>query len=122
MLLKDTETGWFEKVLPAFLVEVGVRDGAGCDPSFFSKEEQEGKIVADQFRGECATCFHVKDRGLVVIGSCSHSGLINAIRQAQAVSGVEKVHAVMGGFHLAPAPEPSSPRPSRPSRRSTPTT
>lgn len=96
----------FEKVLPAFLVEVGVRDGAGCDPSFFSKEEHEGKIVSDQFRGECATCFHVKDRGLVVIGSCSHSGLINAIRQAQAVSGVQKVHAVMGGFHLAPAPEP----------------
>ena len=27
------------------------------------------------------------------------------MRQAQAVSGVEKVHAVMGGFHLAPYKE-----------------
>ncbi len=97
----------FEKIVPlAVKVEVGARDGAGCDASHFTKEEQEGKIVADQFRGEHATCFNVKDRGLVVIGSCSHSGIVNAIRQAQAVSGVQKVHAVMGGFHLAPAPEP----------------
>ena len=35
--------------------------------------------------------------------SCGHAGLINSIKQAQAVSGVQKVHAVMGGFHLAPA-------------------
>jgi 7,8-dihydropterin-6-yl-methyl-4-(beta-D-ribofuranosyl)aminobenzene 5'-phosphate synthase len=31
--------------------------------------------------------------------------VINAIRQAQAVSGVNKVHAVIGGFHLAPYKE-----------------
>ena len=97
----------FEKVLPPpTRVEIGVRDGAGCDASHFSKEEQEGKIVFDQFYGEHATCFHVKDRGLVVISSCGHAGIINSIRQAQAVAGIEKVHAVIGGFHLAPAPEP----------------
>ena len=96
----------FEKVLPATKVEIGVRDGAGCEASHFSKEEQEGKIVFDQFYGEHATCFNVKDRGLVVISSCGHAGIINSIRQAQAVSGVQKVHAAMGGFHLSPAPEP----------------
>jgi 7,8-dihydropterin-6-yl-methyl-4-(beta-D-ribofuranosyl)aminobenzene 5'-phosphate synthase len=96
----------FEKVLPATRVEIGVRDGAGCDASHFSKEEQEGKIVFDQFYGEHATCFNVKDRGLVVISSCGHAGLVNSIRQAQAVSGVQKVHAAVGGFHLSPAPEP----------------
>jgi 7,8-dihydropterin-6-yl-methyl-4-(beta-D-ribofuranosyl)aminobenzene 5'-phosphate synthase len=96
----------FEQVLPAFLVEVGFREGAGCDPTSFPKEEQDGKIVSDQFRGEHATCFNVKDRGLVVICSCGHAGLVNSVRQAQAVSGVQRVHAVMGGFHLAAAPEP----------------
>ncbi len=96
----------FEKVLPATRVEIGVRDGAGCEASHFSQEEQAGKIVFDQFYGEHATCFHVKDRGLVVISSCGHAGLVNSIRQAQAVSGVQKVHAAMGGFHLSPAPEP----------------
>ena len=44
----------------------------------------------------------LKGKGLVVLTSCSHRGLINTIRQAQAASGVEKVHAVIGGFHLLP--------------------
>ena len=83
-----------------------MREGTGCEASYFSKEEQEGKIVFDQFYGEHATCFNVKDRGLVVISSCGHRGIISSIRQAQAVSGVQKVHAAMGGFHLGPAPEP----------------
>jgi 7,8-dihydropterin-6-yl-methyl-4-(beta-D-ribofuranosyl)aminobenzene 5'-phosphate synthase len=95
----------FEKVLPATRVEIGVRDGAGCEASHFSREEQEGKIVFDQFYGEHATCFNVRDRGLVVISSCGHAGLLNSIRQAQVVSGVRKVHAAVGGFHLSPAPE-----------------
>ncbi len=44
----------------------------------------------------------VRNKGLVVLTSCSHRGVINAIRQAQAVSGVDKVHAVIGGFHIVP--------------------
>jgi 7,8-dihydropterin-6-yl-methyl-4-(beta-D-ribofuranosyl)aminobenzene 5'-phosphate synthase len=53
---------------------------------------------------EHATCFNVKDRGLVVISSCGHGGIVNSVRQAQEVSGVQKIHAIMGGFHLGPAP------------------
>jgi 7,8-dihydropterin-6-yl-methyl-4-(beta-D-ribofuranosyl)aminobenzene 5'-phosphate synthase len=95
----------FEQTAPATKVEIGMRDGAGCDASHFSKEEQEGKIVADRFRTEYATCFNVKDRGLVVISSCGHAGIVNTVKQAQAVSGEQRVHAVLGGFHLAPTPE-----------------
>ena len=46
----------------------------------------------------------MQGRGLVVLSSCSHCGVINAIRQAMAVSGVSKLHAVLGGFHLGVAP------------------
>lgn len=42
----------------------------------------------------------MKGLGLVVIASCSHRGVINSVRRAQAVSGIDKVHAVVGGFHL----------------------
>ena len=28
----------------------------------------------------------------------------NSVRQAQEVSGIQKVHAIVGGFHLGPAP------------------
>ena len=37
--------------------------------------------------------------------SCSHRGVVNAVKQAQAVSGIKKVRAVIGGFHLAPYKE-----------------
>ena len=40
-----------------------------------------------------------------MLTSCSHRGVVNIVKQAQAVSGVEKVHAVLGGFHLAPYKE-----------------
>ena len=51
-----------------------------------------------------ATESEAAQSGLVVITSCGHAGVINSVRQAQKGSGVERVHAVVGGFHLAPAP------------------
>jgi 7,8-dihydropterin-6-yl-methyl-4-(beta-D-ribofuranosyl)aminobenzene 5'-phosphate synthase len=96
----------FETVQAAAQVELGMRDGAGCDSSHFAPEEQAGQIVPDKFWYEHATCFNVKDRGLVVLSSCGHAGIVNSVKAAQAASGVEKVHAVVGGFHLTPAPEP----------------
>lgn len=38
--------------------------------------------------------------GLVVISGCGHSGIINMVEQARKVSGINSVHAVLGGFHL----------------------
>src|ERR671933_10834 len=52
-----------------------------------------------------ATAYHVKNRGLVIISSCGHAGIINSIRQIQKATGIDKVHAVVGGWHLAPSPE-----------------
>ena len=40
-----------------------------------------------------------------MLTSCSHRGVVNAVEQAQVASGVKKVHAIIGGFHLAPYPE-----------------
>jgi 7,8-dihydropterin-6-yl-methyl-4-(beta-D-ribofuranosyl)aminobenzene 5'-phosphate synthase len=42
---------------------------------------------------------------LVVISSCGHAGIINTLRRAQEVTGVERIYALVGGFHLAPAPQ-----------------
>jgi 7,8-dihydropterin-6-yl-methyl-4-(beta-D-ribofuranosyl)aminobenzene 5'-phosphate synthase len=47
-----------------------------------------------------AVVVHVKERGLVVLTGCSHAGVINVLRHAQKVTGVDKVHAVVGGLHL----------------------
>ncbi len=43
---------------------------------------------------------HVKDKGLVVLSSCSHAGVINVLRHAQHLTGVTQVHALVGGLHL----------------------
>jgi 7,8-dihydropterin-6-yl-methyl-4-(beta-D-ribofuranosyl)aminobenzene 5'-phosphate synthase len=96
----------FEKVLPNTMVEYATKDGLGCDASHFTPAELQGKIVADEHPHEHATCFNVKGRGLVVITSCGHAGIINTVRQAQEVSGVSTLHALVGGFHLGPAPVP----------------
>jgi 7,8-dihydropterin-6-yl-methyl-4-(beta-D-ribofuranosyl)aminobenzene 5'-phosphate synthase len=95
----------FEKVFPNTLVSYRKgADGAGCNmPAADAKAK--GEFVQDEHLDEHATCFNVKDRGLVVISSCGHAGIVNSVRQAIAVSGVSKVHAVMGGFHLFPADE-----------------
>jgi 7,8-dihydropterin-6-yl-methyl-4-(beta-D-ribofuranosyl)aminobenzene 5'-phosphate synthase len=95
-----------EKILPNTMVEYGIKDGLGCDATqytHFSAAELQGKVVPDEHIHEHATCFNVKDRGLVVITSCGHVGILNTIRQAQEVSGISKLHALIGGFHLGPA-------------------
>lgn len=99
-----------EHVLPNTWVEYRVRDGLGCDSNaymnhHFSAEELAGKPVPDQHWHEHATCFRLGDRGLVVISSCGHAGIINTLRRAQEITGVDKIYALVGGFHLAPAPD-----------------
>jgi 7,8-dihydropterin-6-yl-methyl-4-(beta-D-ribofuranosyl)aminobenzene 5'-phosphate synthase len=94
----------FEQMLPNTRVEYFKRNNVGCDlPEANAKAG--GNHAADTHIHEHGTCFNVKDRGLVVISSCGHAGIVNTTRQAMEVSGVNKVHAVMGGFHLFPAGE-----------------
>ena len=57
--------------------------------------------VPDPFCDDQALAIHEKNHGLVVLGGCSHSGIINTVRQIQKITETEKVHAVLGGFHLA---------------------
>jgi len=43
----------------------------------------------------------ITDKGLVVISGCAHSGICNMIEHARKVSGIDRVEAVVGGFHLS---------------------
>jgi 7,8-dihydropterin-6-yl-methyl-4-(beta-D-ribofuranosyl)aminobenzene 5'-phosphate synthase len=83
-------------------MRIGIEDGIGCHPDKFTRDERSKAVIPDQFQHELATAYNVKGRGLVVLTSCSHRGVVNAVKQAQAASGITKVHAVIGGFHLAP--------------------
>ena len=92
----------FERVLPASTERSGLAGGLGCDPALLPAAKNTGGFVADDFQHEIATSYVVRGKGLVVLTSCSHRGVLNAVRQAQAASGVTKLHAVIGGFHLVP--------------------
>jgi 7,8-dihydropterin-6-yl-methyl-4-(beta-D-ribofuranosyl)aminobenzene 5'-phosphate synthase len=95
----------FEKLLSPSAMKIGLDHGMGCYADKLPEDERTQAIIPDQFRHEIATAFNLRGRGLIVLTSCSHRGVINAIKQAQATSGINKVHAVIGGFHLAPYKE-----------------
>lgn len=47
--------------------------------------------------------FDLAGKGLVVISGCAHAGIINTVNFGQELTGINKVHSVMGGFHLSGA-------------------
>jgi 7,8-dihydropterin-6-yl-methyl-4-(beta-D-ribofuranosyl)aminobenzene 5'-phosphate synthase len=72
----------YEKVPPSLLIKRGE------------------KPEPDDFRGEQALFFSVKGKGLVVLSGCAHAGIVNTVKHAKKIAGTDKIHAVMGGFHL----------------------
>jgi 7,8-dihydropterin-6-yl-methyl-4-(beta-D-ribofuranosyl)aminobenzene 5'-phosphate synthase len=54
----------------------------------------------DQMVGEQAVVFALKGKGLVVLSGCAHVGIVNTIKHAQKMTGITRVHAIVGGFHL----------------------
>ena len=73
----------FEKGMP---IQQAWRDG----------EWQPDPLVLD----DQAAVLNVRDKGLVVITGCGHAGIINILRYARKLTGIGRVYAVLGGFHL----------------------
>jgi 7,8-dihydropterin-6-yl-methyl-4-(beta-D-ribofuranosyl)aminobenzene 5'-phosphate synthase len=78
-----------------------VTDYEKIPPNFVAKKGNE--FVQETFIGEQAVILNAKGKGLVVISSCAHRGIVNTVKQAQKMTGMEKVYAVIGGFHLTGA-------------------
>ena len=62
------------------------RDGAWVD---------DGAVLDDQ-----AAVINVAGKGLVVLTGCGHAGVVNILHHARRLTGIDRVHAVIGGFHL----------------------
>lgn len=63
------------------------RTGSGWEPDPWVWDDQ-GVVL------------NVRGKGLVVLSSCSHAGVINVLRNARRLTGVESIHAFAGGLHL----------------------
>lgn len=49
-----------------------------------------------------ALVINVRNKGLVVLTGCGHAGIVNTVHYAQAITGIQTVYAIVGGFHLGP--------------------
>ncbi len=83
----------FEKALPGSLMEV------------------HGQLVPDVILDDQAVVVALKGHGLVVVTGCAHAGVVNTLRYAQDVTGIETIYAVIGGFHLSGDPFQSARQP-----------
>jgi len=63
---------------------------------------EEGRIIPDNVEDEIGLAVNTR-KGLVIIVGCSHPGIVSMIQKAIKISGINKVYAVIGGFHLIDA-------------------
>ena len=52
-------------------------------------------------RDDQGVIVRLRGKGLVVMSSCSHSGVINVLWNARRITGVDRIHAFVGGCHLS---------------------
>lgn len=115
------ETGFtiMEDRQPGFLLDNSVLitgevdRTSGFEPGFPPQQawrnggwEPDPLVLDDQ-----ALIVNVRGKGLVVLTGCGHAGIVNITRYAKRLTGIDQVHAVMGGFHLGgPMFEPLIPQ------------
>ena len=106
--LEDVGFGIIEQAQPSFLYDrsvlitgevdrvTGFEKGFPIHQAWRGERWEPDPLILD----DQALIAHVAGRGLVVLTGCGHAGVINICRYAQRLTGVEKLHAVLGGFHL----------------------
>jgi 7,8-dihydropterin-6-yl-methyl-4-(beta-D-ribofuranosyl)aminobenzene 5'-phosphate synthase len=75
----------FEKGFP---IQQALGDDGHWEPDTWTWDDQ-------------AIVVNVRGKGLVVLSSCSHSGVINVLHHARKVTGVDHIHGFIGGLHLS---------------------
>jgi 7,8-dihydropterin-6-yl-methyl-4-(beta-D-ribofuranosyl)aminobenzene 5'-phosphate synthase len=70
------------------------------DPILYVKEN--GELRPDPLRDDQAL-FVKSDNGLIVVTGCAHRGIINTIRYARKLTGIDPIYGVVGGTHLISA-------------------
>ena len=63
---------------------------------------EKGRLVPDEVEDEIGLAINTK-KGLIVIGGCSHPGIVSMAQKATKISRIDQVYAVIGGFHLVDA-------------------
>lgn len=68
-------------------------------PNHYS--EVDGMMENDPLiKDDQAIILNIRDKGLVIITGCGHSGVINVLNYATELTGEDRIYAVIGGLHL----------------------
>lgn len=66
---------------------------------------KDSKFIPDDLEDDQAIVIHARQKGLIILSGCAHSGIVNTVKYAQEFSGIDTIYAIIGGFHLARAKE-----------------
>ncbi len=69
----------------------------GLPDAYYEEGGVEKKDIIDD---DTSLVMNLKEKGLVILSGCAHSGIINTVTRACEITGIGAVHVVMGGFHL----------------------
>ena len=68
----------------------------------YKEKDNENDLIPDPLVcDDQALIMNVRNKGLIILTGCGHAGIINTIKFAKKVTGIEKIHCVIGGFHLS---------------------
>jgi 7,8-dihydropterin-6-yl-methyl-4-(beta-D-ribofuranosyl)aminobenzene 5'-phosphate synthase len=105
-LIKDHSQNLIETRMPLELMpgvwtsgEIEILDKSELTENLFLLSDG-ANFEEETFRDEIALYIRVKNKGLVVLTGCGHTGIINIIKHGQKLLGLNKIYAVIGGFHL----------------------
>ena len=84
------------------ILDCGNSQGADFTEVFVEDSWQPDPLTLDD-QGLIAK---VKDKGLVIMTGCGHAGIVNICNYAKKLTGENKIHAIIGGFHLPDTLDP----------------
>jgi 7,8-dihydropterin-6-yl-methyl-4-(beta-D-ribofuranosyl)aminobenzene 5'-phosphate synthase len=64
------------------------------------KDDKKNLVPDPLVKDDQAIVINVRNKGLIILTGCGHAGVINSINYAKKITGVDKIYAVIGGFHL----------------------
>ncbi len=89
----------FEKGFPIQYAEYSDNNNDEDDDD--DHDEKNLNLVPDPLvKDDQAVVVNLRKKGLVALTGCGHAGIINTLNYAKDLTGVDKIHAIIGGFHL----------------------
>ena len=61
---------------------------------------RDGKETPDLIEDDLSIIFHMKDDSTVILTGCCHSGIVNTVNHAVALTGSTSIVGIIGGLHL----------------------